>query len=142
MQDLKALLTNLIEQQIQATGQLSVDIGQSLHDTLQEPLQKISDTAERAGGDQSVNSARMLGHLMSAFLAHMKETMGCQLGDLSGLMQQTTHVVGQVESMLRSTVADIERCSQASSSGTQAVVKGLIQSLSDHQSQLADIAST
>jgi len=142
VQDLKALLTNLTEQQIQATRQLSVDIGQSLHASLQEPLQKIADTVERASGDQSANSARMLENLMSAFMAQMKETMGGQLGDLSGLMQQTTQAVGQVESMLRGLVADMERSSQASSSGMQAAVKGLIQSLSDHQSQLADSAST
>lgn len=142
VQDLKALLTNLTEQQILATRQLSVDIGQSLHASLQEPLQKIADTVERASGDQSINSARMLENLMSAFMAQMKETMGGQLGDLSGLMQQTTQAVGQVESMLRGLVADMERSSQASSSGMQAAVKGLIQSLSDHQSQLADSASS
>lgn len=141
VQDLKALLTNLTEQQIQATRQLSVDIGQSLNASLQEPLQKIADTVERASGDQSANSARMLENLMSAFMAQMKETMGGQLGDLSGLMQQTTQAVAQVESTLRGLVADMERSSQASSSGMQAAVKGLIQTLSDHQSQLADSAA-
>jgi methyl-accepting chemotaxis protein len=142
VQDLKALLTNLAEQQIQATRQLSTDIGQSLHASLQEPLQKIAATVERASGDQSANSARMLENLMSAFMAQMKETLGGQLGDLSGLMQQTTQAVAQVESTLRGLVADMERSSQASSSGIQAAVKGLIQSLADHQNQLAQNAST
>ncbi|MCX7512577.1 anti-phage ZorAB system protein ZorA [Frateuria sp. STR12] len=142
VQDLKALLTNLTEQQIQATRQLSSDIGQSLHASLQEPLQKIADTVERASGDQSANSARMLENLMSAFMAQMKETMGGQLGDLSGLMQQTTQAVAQVESTLRGLVADMERSSQASASGMQAAVKGLIQSLADHQNQLAQSAAT
>lgn len=141
VQDLKALLTNLAEQQIQATRQLSVDIGHSLNASLQEPLQKIADTVERASGDQSANSARMLENLMSAFMAQMKETMGGQLGDLSGLMQQTTQAVAQVESTLRGLIVDMERSSQASSSGMQAAVKGLIQTLSDHQSQLADSAA-
>lgn len=141
VQDLKALLTNLTEQQIQATRQLSVDIGHSLKASLEEPLQHIAETVRAASGDQSANSARMLENLMSAFMAQMKETVGGQLGDLSGLMQQTTQAVAQVESTLRGLVADMERSSQASSSGMQAAVKGLIQSLSDHQSQLAESAS-
>lgn len=142
VQDLKALLTNLTEQQIRATRQLSVDIGQSLQASLQEPLQHIAETVRAASGDQSASSARMLENLMSAFMAQMKETVGGQLGDLSGLMQQTTQAVAQVESTLRGLVADMERSSQASSSGMQAAVKGLMQSFADHQSQLADSAST
>jgi putative membrane protein len=141
VQDLKALLTNLTEQQVQATRQLSTDIGHSLKASLEEPLQHIAETVRAASGDQSANSARMLENLMSAFMAQMKETMGGQLGGLSELMQQTTQAVAQVESTLRGLVAEMERSSQASSSGMQAAVKGLIQSLSDHQSRLADSAS-
>lgn len=141
VQDLKILLTNLTEQQIQATRQLSTDIGQSLQSSLQAPLQHIAETVRAASGEQSTSSARMLESLMSAFMAQMKETLGGQLGDLSGLMQQTTQAVAQVEATLRGLVTDMERSSQASTSGMQAAVTELLQSLSAQQGQLADRAS-
>jgi len=142
VQDLKVLLTNLTERQIEATRQLSTDIGKSLQTSLEGPLQHIAETVKAASGDQSANSARMLENLMSAFMAQMKEALGGQLGDLSGLMQQTTQAVAQVEATLRGLVADMERSSQASSSGMQAAINGLIQSLTDYQNRMADSAST
>jgi chromosome segregation ATPase len=72
---------------------------------------------------------------MSAFMAQMRETLGGQLGDLSGLMQQSAQSMSQVEVAMRSLVTDMQKASSESTSGMQSAVRDLIESLTQHQQQ-------
>lgn len=133
--DLKVLLTNLTERQIQATQQLSTDLGQHIEASLKEPLSHLAETVRQASGQQTTSTSNVLENLMSAFMAQMRETLGGQLGDLSGLMQQTAQSMTQVESAMRSLVVDMQRASSESTSGMQTAVRDLIESMVSHQNQ-------
>ena len=135
VEDLKSLLTNLTEQQIQATRQLSTDIGTSLESSLQAPLQKIADTVQMASHDQSASAGRMIENLMTAFMAQMRDTMGGQMGDLSTMMRQSAEAVTRVEVSLRSLVADMQQASQSSSQGIQSAMTDLLSALASHDKQ-------
>ena len=52
VEEFKVLLTNLTERQIAATQQLSLDIGQRLQQSLQEPLDKIAAAVRSASGQE------------------------------------------------------------------------------------------
>ncbi|MBS7455705.1 anti-phage ZorAB system protein ZorA [Coralloluteibacterium stylophorae] len=138
VEDLKALLTNLTEQQIQATRQLSMDIGSNLESSLQEPLRKIADTVNVASRDQSESAGRMIENLMTAFMAQMRDTMGGQMGELSAMMRQSAEAVTQVEASLRTLVGDMQRASQSSSEGVQAAMAELMTSLASHERQQSE----
>lgn len=138
VEDLKSLLTNLTEQQIQATRQLSTDIGSSLESSLQAPLQTIADTVRMASQEQSGSAGRMIENLMTAFMAQMRDTMGGQMGDLSAMMRQSTEAVTRVEESLRSLVADMQQASQTSSQGIQVAMADLLAALASHDKQQAE----
>ena len=127
--DLKVLLTNLTERQIQATQQLSTDLGQQIEASLREPLSHLAETVRQASGQQTATTSHVLENLMSAFVAQMRETLGGQLGDLSGLMQQTATSMTQVEAAMRALVADMQQAGKDSTSGMQTAVRELIESM-------------
>lgn len=141
VEDLKSLLTNLTERQIQATQQLSTDIGQSLQKSLEAPLQQFADIVKTNTSDQSNQSAKVLEDLMAAFLARMQESMGGQMGNLSALMQQTSEAIVKVEASLRGLVDDMQRTSEHSASGMQAAMQSLIRGLAEHQAEQSNAAS-
>ena len=141
--DLKALLTNLTERQIQATQQLSADFGRHIESSLQGPLEKIAETVRIASGQQNESAGAVLEQLMTSFLAQVRESLGGQLNGLNGLMQQTAQSMSQVELAMRSLVADMQRAGQESTTGVQLAMQKLLDGLAEHQqSQARSVSSS
>jgi hypothetical protein len=137
VEDLKAVLTNLTDRQIAATQQLGADIGQQIDSSLRAPLAAIARTVEVASGQQTAAASTILEQLMTAFMAQMRETMGGQLGELSGLMRQTSASMAQVEQSLQSLVVEMRKATSESASGVQQAMSELMQKLADHQAAQA-----
>jgi hypothetical protein len=131
--DLKELLTNLTERQIAATQQLSTDLGQRIHESLKEPLADIARTVRETSGRQSDAVGGVLEQLMMSFMAQMRETLGGQLGDLSGLMQRSAESMASVERAMQGLVRDMQRAGDDSTTGVQAAVRDLMTQLTEHQ---------
>ena len=136
--DLKVLLTNLTDRQIQATQQLSSDLSRQIEGSLKEPLSHLVETVRNASGQQTTAASQVLENLMSAFMAQMRETLGGQIGDLSGLMQQTAQSMTAVEAGMRALVGDMQKASSESTSGMQGAVRELIESLALQQRHQAE----
>ena len=91
--DLKHLLTELTERQVQATHQASAgmatQIGESIANNLREPLDKIAGVVELASGRQGDAVHGMLENLMTAFMAKLEDTVGDQMKGLSAMMAES-----------------------------------------------------
>jgi hypothetical protein len=109
--ELKELLTSLTIRQIQATQQLSRDLA----------------------GRQNEQVGAVVQQLVSSFATQMREIMGGQFGDLSGLMKQTSQAIAGVEVSLRALVRDMQQAGQQTTAGVQAAMHDLMQNLSEHQ---------
>ena len=72
VEDLKVLLTNLTERQIEASQNMSVEIGQHIVGGLKEPLSSLAETVRQASGQQATAASHVLENLMAAFMAQMK----------------------------------------------------------------------
>jgi hypothetical protein len=140
--DLKPFLQNLTEQQIKATQQLSTDLGERIHESLKEPLTEIARTVKEASGRQHDAVGNVLEQLMTSFMTQMRETMGDQLGDLSGLMQQTAQAMSHVELAMKGLVTDMQKAGQDSTTSVQAAVRELMQQLSEHQRAQGEAVSS
>lgn len=141
VEDLKAMLTNLTERQIQATQQLSVDIGAEMNRALKEPLDKIAGTVSQASRDQTHAASAVLENLMTAFMAQMRDSLGTQMGELSSMMQQSATSMNSVESSLRALVEDIQSASRSSMDGVQDAMRKVLESLSAHQLEQREASS-
>ena len=135
VEDLKSLLTNLTEQQIAANRQSSVELGQAIEQSLQEPLRQIADTVNRTTGEQSDRSAALLENLMASFMTQMRESMGGQLSGLSELMGKTASTVASVETSLRAFAEQMQSNSSRSVDEMQGALVRLAESLGQHQEE-------
>ncbi|MGH8137701.1 MAG: anti-phage ZorAB system protein ZorA [Steroidobacteraceae bacterium] len=133
VEDLRFLLTSLTERQIHATQQMSADLGRSIRQSLQEPLADIARTVAAASGRETEAVRNVLEQLMTSFLAQMRETMGRQLSDLSGLIQQTAQAVHKVEIAMQGLLEDVQKSGKDSATSMQAAVHNMMQRLAESQ---------
>ena len=139
--DLGALFSELTERQIQATRQMSADVGRSIRESLQEPLADIARSVAAVSGRQTEAIKDALEQLMTAFLAQMRETMGNQLRDLSALIQQTAEAVQKVEIAMQGLLEDVQKSGNDSANSIQSAAHELVQRLSDSHRTQRDIIS-
>jgi len=133
VEDLWSLLTNLSERQIQAIQQLSSDLGRNIRESLQVPLADIVQTVREASQQRNEAFGSVLERLMTSFLAQMRETVGSQLNDLGGLIQQTAQAVTTAELGMQGLVSDIQKAGNDSTSGMQTAFHDLMRQLAEHQ---------
>jgi len=138
VQDLKELLVGLTERQITATREMSAEIGRQIEGSLKDPLASIAETVRQASGQQATAASATLEALMQAFIDRMQETLGGQLSGLSEMLRASTHSMGEVESTLRSLVADMQRTSSESTTGMQRAVHSLIERMQAEQQRQAE----
>ncbi len=92
--DLKQILTELTTQQITAqsvrSGQISVDVGKAIADSLGEPIRTISEAVRGVSANQGDAVNRMLTDVLASFSAQMGEMFGGQMRGMSDLLQRTS----------------------------------------------------
>ena len=92
--DLKQILTELTTQQITAqsvrSGQISVDVGKAIADSLGEPIRTISEAVRGVSANQGDAVNRMLTDVLASFSAQMGEMFGGQMRGMSDLLKQTS----------------------------------------------------
>lgn len=95
--DLKQILSELINQQLEVTHrqnqQLSSNIAQSLSDSIRDPMERISLAVDRVGSNQGEAVNRLLTDVLSNFTAQMNDMFGSQFKDMSSLLQQTSNTM-------------------------------------------------
>lgn len=141
-EDLRPLLTYLSDRQVQATQQMSADIGRSIRQSLQEPLAEIARTVALASGRDTELIRNALEELMTSFMTQMRETMGRQMSDLSGLIQQAARAVHQLEVSMQDLLHDVQQSGRESVAGMRSSVQELIQRLSETQRAQSDLVSS
>jgi len=92
--DLKEMMTNLADRQIEATQNshrvLAANITESITSSLRDPMEGLFRVVDRASQNQGDNVQRALSDVISGFMAKVEETFGGQMTGLNALMQETT----------------------------------------------------
>lgn len=92
--DLKEILTTLATQQIEAqahhTGQISVDVGKAISESLGPPMEAISKAVQGVSANQGEAVNKMLTDVLASFSAQMREMFGGQMQGMSDLLRETS----------------------------------------------------
>jgi putative membrane protein len=132
-EDLRSLLTQLSDRQVNAMQQLSADLGRSIRQSLQEPLADIARTVASASGRDLEAVRNVLEQLTTGFLTQMRETMGNQLRELGELIQKASHSVYKVEVSMHDLLEDVQRSGEDSAASMRGAVHDLVARLADAQ---------
>lgn len=92
--DLKEILTTLATQQIAAqaqhTGQMSVDVGKAISESLGPPMEAIAKAVQGVSANQGEAVNKMLTDVLASFSAQMREMFGGQMQGMSELLRDTS----------------------------------------------------
>jgi len=95
--DMKQILSDLTTQQMEAsarhTGQISVDVGKAIVESLGAPMEKISNAVDRVSANQGDAVNKMLTDVLASFSSQMQEMFGGQMRGMSELLQQTSQAM-------------------------------------------------
>lgn len=116
--DLKLILQELTERQINAQRENAHTIAQSINEGiktgLEEPLNRISDVVNKASGDQSSTAAKLLTDVMASFSQRLNDLFGGQISGIQELMQRSGQEMQQAVSALNALVGRLEESTKRS----------------------------
>jgi len=92
--DLKQILTEQMDRQIQAqaqhTDQMSVNVGKAISESLGVPMEAITKAVQRVSSDQGEAVNNLLTDVLASFSEQMKEMFGGQMQGISELLREAS----------------------------------------------------
>ena len=117
--DLKQVLFELTQQQIQAqvagNQQLGQQIVEGLQAGLRDPLDRIATAVQQVGQDQGSAVNKLLTDVLSAFSQRLQELFGGQIAGINQLQQQTIQALQAAVVKLEQMASTVETAGQRSS---------------------------
>lgn len=129
--DLKQILTELTEKQIEAarvgTTQLGEQIDGSLRGGLKEPLDRIASAVGQVSQDQGSAVSKLLTDVLSGFSQRLQDLFGDQIGGINRMQQQTIDALRDAVGTLQQMVTNVE---SAGRNATDAMASRLTEAIS------------
>lgn len=120
VEDLKKLMHEVADKQINAQLQTSQDLSKqiagAIKESLQGPMEEIKDVVAKASGEQSGAVAGMLENLLSAFMAKIDETFGSQIQNINAAIQKSSDSMLMVQEAMTKLITDISGAGQKAAS--------------------------
>ena len=120
VEDLKLLMHEVADKQINAQNQTSQDLSNqiagAIKDSLQGPMEDLKDIVAKASGEQSGAVTGMLENLLSAFMAKIDETFGSQIQNINAAIQKSSDSMLMVQEAMTKLITDISGAGQKAAS--------------------------
>lgn len=151
--DLKAMMTNLVEEnkknQLAFTAQLSesytktsqdmaIQIGQSITDTLQAPLDKIAASVQQVSGDQGSAVQELMTDVLTAFMSKLESTFGSQMTGMTEMMTQSVSAMKEMQLGFSQLLTDMKINSETSTKTLEIQMSKMIEDIQQKQNEMSD----
>ncbi|WP_420703753.1 anti-phage ZorAB system protein ZorA [Acinetobacter calcoaceticus] len=151
--DLKTMMTNLIDEnkknQLAFTAQLTESysktskdmadqIGQSISDNLQAPLEKIASSVQQVSGDQSSAVQELMTDVLTAFMTKLESTFGSQMTGMSEMMTQSVSAMKEMQLGFTQLLTDMKVNSESSAKNLETQMTKMIEDIQSKQNAMAE----
>ena len=151
--DLKTMMTNLVDEnkknQIAFASQLTDSyaktskdmadqIGQSISDTLQVPLEKIASSVQQVSGDQSSAVQELMTDVLTAFMTKLESTFGTQMNGMSEMMTQSVSAMKEMLLGFTQLITDMKVNSESSTKSLETQMSKMIEDIQQKQNAMSD----
>ena len=151
--DLKTMMTNLVDEnkknQIAFASQLTDSyaktskdmadqIGQSISDTLQVPLEKIASSVQQVSGDQSSAVQELMTDVLTAFMTKLESTFGTQMNGMSEMMTQSVSAMKEMQLGFTQLITDMKVNSESSTKSLEIQMSKMIEDIQQKQNAMSD----
>jgi len=151
--DLKTMMTNLVDEnkknQIAFASQLTDSyaktskdmadqIGQSISDNLQAPLEKIASSVQQVSGDQSSAVQELMTDVLTAFMSKLESTFGTQMNGMSEMMTQSVSAMKEMQLGFTQLITDMKVNSESSTKSLENQMSKMIEDIQHKQNAMSD----
>lgn len=151
--DLKVMMTNLVEEnkknQIAFATQLSesyakssqdiaTQIGQSITDTLQAPLDKIAASVQQVSGDQGSAVQELMTDVLTAFMSKLESTFGSQMTGMSEMMTQSASAMKEMQLGFSQLLTEMKINNETSTKTLETQMAKMIEDIQQKQNSMSD----
>ena len=151
--DLKTMMTNLVDEnkknQIAFASQLTDSyaktskdmadqIGQSISDNLQAPLEKIASSVQQVSGDQSSAVQELMTDVLTAFMTKLESTFGAQMNGMSEMMTQSVSAMKEMQLGFTQLITDMKVNSESSTKSLENQMSKMIEDIQHKQNAMSD----
>lgn len=145
--ELRPVLQNMLDD-LQAKNQhhqnqmvtaMATQIGQSITDSLQAPLEKIAGSVQQVSGDQGSAVQDLLTDVLTAFMNRLESTFGSQMNGMSEMMTQSVTAMREMQLGFNQLIGDMRHNSEASS---KALEQQMLNMLTEIQQKQNDMGNT
>lgn len=140
--DLRTLLTELTERQIEASRQhgemVAGNVGGAIRESLHEPMRALQQAVGEATSTAGEASQKILADLLTGFTAQLHETVGGQMRELQQMMVGTTEAIGGMQQNFGELLARMEQTSGAASQQMAEQMTRLMTEAENRQRQMND----
>lgn len=151
--ELKVMMTNLVDEnkknQIAFASQLTDSysktskdmadqIGQSISDTLQAPLEKIASSVQQVSGDQGSAVQELMTDVLTAFMTKLESTFGAQMNGMSEMMTQSVSAMKEMQLGFTQLITDMKVNSESSTKSLENQMSKMIEDIQHKQNAMAD----
>lgn len=151
--DLKTMMTNLVDEnkkgQLALAAQLgetytksSQDmankIGESISNTLREPLEKIASSVQQVSGDQGSAVHDLMTDVLAAFMNKLETTFGSQMTGMSDMMNQSVSAMKEMQIGFSHLISDMKSNSENSTKSLELQMSKMIEDIQHKQNEMSD----
>lgn len=151
--DLKAMITNMVDENKKnqlvlatqltegynkASQEMATQIGQSISDTLQAPLDKIAAGVQQVSGDQGAAVQGLLSDVLSAFMGRLESTFGGQMSGMSEMMTQSVAAMREMQLGFNQLIADMQSNSQGSTERVESHMSQMLEQIQLKQNEMTE----
>lgn len=150
--DLKTMMTNLVEEnkrnQAAFASQLSesyaktsqsmaTQIGESITDNLQGPLDKIASSVQQVSGDQGSAVQELMTDVLTAFMSKLETTFGGQMTGMSEMMTQSVTAMREMQSGFSQLITDMQTNSEVSTKTLETQMAKMMEDIHQKQNEMS-----
>ncbi|MGP9688889.1 anti-phage ZorAB system protein ZorA [Psychrobacter sp. AOP22-C1-C5] len=150
--DLKAMMTNLVEENkrnqtafaaqlsdsyAQTSQSMATQIGDSIKDSLQKPLDKIASSVQQVSGDQGSAVQELMTDVLAAFMSKLETTFGGQMSGMSEMMTQSVTAMREMQSGFSQLITDMQTNSEVSTKTLETQMAKMMDDIHQKQNEMS-----
>ena len=150
--DLKAMMTNLVEENkrnqaafatqltdsyAQTSQSMATQIGDSIKDSLQDPLEKIASSVQQVSGDQGSAVQELMTDVLAAFMSKLETTFGGQMTGMSEMMTQSVTAMREMQSGFSQLMTDMQTNSEVSTTTLETQMAKMMDDIHQKQNEMS-----
>lgn len=151
--ELKVMMTNLVDEnkknQLAFTTQLTESytrnsqdmakqIGQSITDSLQAPLDKIASSVQQVSGDQGTRVQELITDVLTGFMSKLESTFGAQMQGMGEMMTQSVSAMKEMQLGFSQLITDMKLNSETATQHLEIQIAKMIEDIQSKQNAMSE----